>query len=93
MVLGFLGRSRRRSTGIFAVFLLEFLDDFIQQIVEEFVGILVLGIAEEFVFSAELCDERGGSDGTVVDRAMGNVQEKIAKCGEEGGGVRGDRGS
>ena len=45
-------------------------------------GILVLGIAEEFVFSAELCDERGGGDSAVVERTMGDVQEEIAKCGE-----------
>ncbi len=56
-------------------------------------GILVLGIPEEFVLSAELCDERGGGDSTVVDRTMRNVQEEITKCGEEGGRVRGDRGS
>ena len=56
-------------------------------------GILVLGIAEEFVFSAELCDERSGGDSTVIDRTMGNMQEEIAKCGEQGGRVRGDRGS
>ena len=46
LVLGVLGRSRRGSIGVFAVFLLELLDNFIQQIIQEFVGILVLGIAE-----------------------------------------------
>ena len=56
-------------------------------------GILVLGVAEQFVFSAELCDECGGGDGTLVDSMMSNVQEEIAKCGEEGGRVRGDRGA
>lgn len=56
-------------------------------------GILVLGIAEEFVFSAELCDECGGGDGTVVDRVMGNMEKERAKCGEEGGRVGGDRGT
>jgi hypothetical protein len=57
------------------------------------VGILVLGIAEEFVFSAELCNECGGGDGTIVDRVMGNVQEEVAKGCEKGGRMRGDRGS
>lgn len=47
-------------------------------------GILVLGVAEEFVFFAELCDECGGGDGTLVDSVMGNVQEEVAKCGEKG---------
>ena len=48
-------------------------------------GILVLGVAEEFVFFAELCDECSRGYGTLVDRLVRNVQEKIPKSGEEGG--------
>jgi hypothetical protein len=38
-------------------------------------GVLVLSVAEEFVFFTELCDEHSGGNGALVDRVVSNVPE------------------